>query len=1096
MSLIKKIRVLCCAASVAAGIATAYSGQYKFSENSRLAQGRWIKVEVKDAGVYELSDSRLRDMGLDPENVSVFGQGGKTTSYDMVSGGKNNVADDLVQVPVYRNGNKIYFYGQGLSNPRIGSSGYVFDEQNTFGNCGHYFLTDGVPTLDMAPGEKASDLKPDAVDCSSGYDYRINNDDRIQGLERAGLLYWDYGMKSGETRTWNVPVDYLQEGRQATLSTKAMLFCTSNAGTGATADMTLNIAGSGHQVRYTQPPGVNKNGMDFQGSASREIDRNANAVGIGVTLNGSNNADIYFDWWMLNYPKRITATDTGLTQQRLGTFCPDNQNGYVEVNDTWVVMDVTDPAAPVVLNQEKGKAYFRGLETGLDLMVFNPTMPQLIPENPVVVANQNLHAVQDCSFLIITVPEFRDYAEEIAQLHREHDGINVAVASIDEVYNEFTGGNPHPMAYRMLVKMLYERKGEPLKNVLLLGPIRSDARNIHNTPYMPGNFLIGMQEGGALAERVPALTMGFYGNTDDNLPPTAQESAQMHVGVGLLPVNDSEDCKLAVSKIRRYLDELNGDGMAWLVNESMSLGCSGDDHIHDNQAYGFGINISNNAINAGAGSLRHTTLIPDFYFYDNATDLVKNNLNQGKLISLYIGHSTDVGLGAYLGTGDFIQLKNRIPSFMMFSGCDQMLPDQGASGLVMESVLHASRGLIGAIGSTRMAWANQNYQLALSLAESLYKDRNGYYRINSPTMGEVYARAKSSGTVTGSNKLVYEYIGDPALVIPVPLRGIGSKFNGNLRTFRAGDVILVNGVVSQNAGDKAFNGTAVLKLCQPTQRRTQPSEPNYAINVSDVLVTSITVNVENGTFSAKIPMTEECDRFLSTTGSTNNMHLYISAYDPSQRLGASGYKAVPMAKANRDEKPGDDETDNVAPVVYAEFDADTDILTLSTTDNVGFVPGIGNGAGTILKIDDKPVVMASDAVGTGGVTDYSACIYVGDYTIGKHTARFSSVDLMGNKTDEQTYDFTIGHDNADIELTMPKTYVIDSVDFIIDSKGRSGLVLVVFDADGRRVYQETDVDGMVTWDCSGQKAGVYRAAVQANDGRKCRSQWVTFSVMD
>ena len=79
---------------------------------------------------------------------------------------------------------------------------------------------------------------------------------------------------------------------------------------------------------------------------------------------------------------------------------------------------------------------------------------------------------------------------------------------------------------------------------------------------------------------------------------------------------------------------------------------------------------------------------------------------------------------------------------------------------------------------------------------------------------------------------------------------------------------------------------------------------------------------------------------------------------------------------------------------------------------------------------------------------------------------------------------------------MPKTYGIDSVDFNIDSKGRSGLVLVVFDTDGRRVYEETDVDGLVTWDCSGRKAGIYRAAVQANDGRKCRSQWVTFSVMD
>lgn len=1090
------VRILCCVAFVAAGSVTAYAGQYKFSDNSRLAHGRWIKVETRDAGIYELSDSQLQEMGLNPTKVSVFGHGGKSTSYSLVSGGKNNVTDDLVQVPVYRKGNKIYFYGQGLSNPRIGSDGYVFDERNTFANKGHYFLTDGMATLHMESGGKVADLKSGATDCSSGHDYRINNEDHIQGLEHAGLLYWDNRMKPGDTRNWNVPVDYMQAGRQATLSTKAMLFCTHNTGTGATADMSLQIAGSNHRIRYVQSSGVNRNGLDFQDSASQEITRSDNVIGVGVTLNGTDNADLYFDWWMLDYPKRIATTDMNLTQQRLGTSASLNQNGFVEVNESWVVMDVTEPGAPVILDQENGKAYFKGMDTGHDLMVFNPAKAQLSPENPVAVANQNLHAIQDCSFLIITVPELRDYAEQIAQLHREHDGINVTVATADEVYNEFTGGNPHPMAYRMLVKMLYERKGESLKNVLFLGPIRSDARNVNDTPFVPDNFLLGMQEGGPLAERVPALTMGFYGNTDDNLLPTSQEYAQMHVGVGSLPVRNNEDCKLAVNKIRRYLDELKRDGMAWMVNEFLSFGGSGDDHMHDNHSRALRDAMISAPNSLGVSTPRVTNMMEGFYTIEGLRHRLASVFNKGKLFSIYIGHSGPLSIAGYIQTGLFLGLQNRVPSFMMFAGCDHMLPDNGDSGIVLESVLHAPRGLIGSIGSTRMAWANQNYQLALALIDRLYKDRNGNPRNNPPTIGEAYAGAMSAQSVNGSNKLVYEYIGDPALVIPVPLRGVNSRFIGKLKTFRAGDVLLVNGVVTQATGDKPFNGTAVLKLCEPTQRRSQHTDPSYAVNVSDVLVTSVNAIVENGTFTAKIPMTEACDRFQATDGSVINMNLYISAYDPSQRLGAAGYMAVPLSGAGRPEKPGVDETDTSAPVVSADFDADSDILTLTMTDNVGFLPGVGNGAGTILHIDGKPVVIESDAVGTGGVTKYSASIYVGGYSIGKHTASFNGVDLMGNSMGERSFEFTIQQNQADIELTMPKTYGIDSVDFNIDTKGRNSLVLVIFDEDGRRVYEETDVDGQVTWDCTGQKAGVYRAAVRAMDGRKCRSRWVTFSVMD
>lgn len=1085
------------AAIMAAAVPVSRAGQYRFSENSVLSQGRWVKVQVRDAGVYELSYAQLRDMGLNPDRVSVFGYGGRDISYTLVSAGKNNVVDDLVQVPVYRSGNKIYFYGQGLSNPRIGDDGdgYEFDEQNIFTSCGHYFLTDGVETMPMGNGAKASELKGNAVDCSAGYDYRIGNEDRMQGLHRAGLLYWDYQMVPGRTRSWDVPVEYMRSG-VATLSTRSILF---GSGTGAKAGISLSVNGSSRQTSYSQPAGVNRNGLEVRKEVSTQLTETGSTVKVGVTLNSSS-GDIYFDWWMLNYPKEITVSDPGMVQQRLGVPSTEDEgeNGYIAVSDSWVVWDVTRPDVPVILDKDGGRAYVEDIRRGHDLMVFDPSRPQMQPSNPEAVENQNLHAAPDCSLLIVTVPEFRSYAEEIADLHRSHDGIDVLVVTPAQIYNEFTGGNPHPMAYRMLVKMLHERVAQPLRNVLFFGPIRSDARNVSGSPNMPADFLIGMQEGGALAERVPALTMGFYGNTDDNLLPTAQEYAAMQVGVGLLPVKDSEDCRLAVSKIRRYLEELDREGMAWLVNETMGMSCTGDQHLHDNQALNFKNEIQSFAAGTGAGTLRHTTLMPDFYTTETMGRLMSANLNQGKLLTLYIGHAAAYNVGYFAQTGDFLGLRNRVPSFMIFAGCDLMLPDHGDSGIVMESVLHAPRGLIGALGSTRMAWANQNYQLSLALARRLFRDRDNEPRIRPATIGEAYAAAMSENVVHGTNKLVYEYIGDPALVVPVAIRGIKTEFGGSLRSFRGGDVIKVNGTVVAKDGDVPFNGTAVLKLCEPSQMRSQLEDPSFRLESRDVIVTSVSVQVQDGRFTARVPVPADCDRFLSKDGSARSMHLYIGAYDPSRRLGASGYVSVPMARSDRpgDEMPGVEGADNAAPEVLAIYDADSGLLELTATDNVALLPGIGNGAGVTLSIDGRQVTVAPDAPVTQGVGTYRASVYVGDYPLGRHTAEFRAMDMMGNESARHTLDFTVREDVAEIGLSMPRNYGIDSVDFDIDAKGRGNLVLVVFDSDGRRVYEEKDVDGRVTWDCAGRKAGVYRAAVQAVDGRRCRSGWVVFSVMD
>lgn len=92
-----------------AGVCSA--GTHTFADHSVLANGTFVKVSVTGTGLHSLSYDALRDMGLNPDNVRIYGYGGAMLHQSF------NTAhiDDLPLVPVYRDaaGERIIFFAQG-----------------------------------------------------------------------------------------------------------------------------------------------------------------------------------------------------------------------------------------------------------------------------------------------------------------------------------------------------------------------------------------------------------------------------------------------------------------------------------------------------------------------------------------------------------------------------------------------------------------------------------------------------------------------------------------------------------------------------------------------------------------------------------------------------------------------------------------------------------------------------------------------------------------------------------------------------------------------------------------------------------------------
>jgi hypothetical protein len=116
----------------------AFSTDY-YAENSRLAQGRWVKISVSQSGMYLLTEQQLRQWGFtDPSQVKVYGYGALRQPDRL----NNDFLDDLPQTPSeYISGQGIVFFGEGPTTITNYTTDYFRPVQNPFTLLGYYFLS-------------------------------------------------------------------------------------------------------------------------------------------------------------------------------------------------------------------------------------------------------------------------------------------------------------------------------------------------------------------------------------------------------------------------------------------------------------------------------------------------------------------------------------------------------------------------------------------------------------------------------------------------------------------------------------------------------------------------------------------------------------------------------------------------------------------------------------------------------------------------------------------------------------------------------------------------------------------------------------------
>ena len=189
-------------------------GEYTFRNESKLATGKWIKVEIESTGLYQIPYSTLREMGFEnPAEVGVYGKGGGLLSVNFTSA-KEGIpyTDDIDKIAVIHENESLYFYGKGVEDIQFeAKSAPLFKRgtPNLYSNTAYYFLSDIDPPLLAAE----SQYDGNGSLLNSGWGYIYHEADLEQNSTGTGQLFWGESFLGGKsTQSWTFPSPWLVTG--------------------------------------------------------------------------------------------------------------------------------------------------------------------------------------------------------------------------------------------------------------------------------------------------------------------------------------------------------------------------------------------------------------------------------------------------------------------------------------------------------------------------------------------------------------------------------------------------------------------------------------------------------------------------------------------------------------------------------------------------------------------------------------------------------------------------------------------------------------------------------------------------------------------
>ncbi len=792
-------------------------------ENSVLNSGKWVKIGITESGIYKITDRELTDLGFsNPSAVRVFGNDEGLLPFN----NSEEYIDDLTENDILRASNYILFYAKAPTVWDYNENKGIFMHRlHIYSDTAYYFLTDkntgysnSIKTENQASGTNNLSI--------NSYDFRIFHEKEGVNLLNSGRIWLGESFQTTTSQDFSFEMSNLVDNSEMKLYVSVVArspVVSSFNFTSNNLNKSTSIAsatGDSHSSFYAK---TSSNLYTHNASTSDNINLNINYN------KPAPSSDAWLNFIDYNAKCALKLVNGQLQFRDASTTGAGNITKFnlSETNSNTVVWDITNSNRPKKINVTNSGSSLNfkvETETLKEFVAYdgsNFLTPYYIGNNMGEIENQDLHAISaNTEMIIVTHLDFLAQAEEIAQIHRDHDNMTVKVATTEAVYNEFSSGIPDISAIRNFVKLAYWKNNSKLKYLLLLGDgSYKNKSDIEPDAEINSNFILTYQTHHSYTSDSNLLTTtsdDYFALLDDD---EGELEGNLDIGVGRIPVKTPEEASEMVAKIRSYL---NPDNKGDWQNILCFVGDDEDSNTHMDDAEQLSTKID--------------TLYPSFIIkkifldaynqevsavgeeYPQAVIELNNRINKGALIVNYSGHGSTQTLAheRLVTINDINNWNNFERLSLFFTGTCEFSRFDGYSQTENKSTTSAGEyvflnpegGAIAMFTTARVSYSQSNFNLNNNAYDYMFEgDEDGQY-----SFGDVYMRAKN--VTTGKNRRYFALFGDPALKLNYAKNEIiTTSINGNsvktTDTLSALELVTITGEIRDRSGNKLtnFNGT-------------------------------------------------------------------------------------------------------------------------------------------------------------------------------------------------------------------------------------------------------------------------------------------------
>lgn len=880
----------------------AFDRDFDFASSSVLASGDWYKIGIQSDGVQKLTYSDLNELGiavasLNPNHINIYGNHTPELPVSNAEDREDDVQKNAIYIEggddgSFDEGDYILFYGKGPVNVKRSSFEFI-PRVNRIDSLNYMFIHIDASDAPSRIGTINSIDDPVTNTLSNYTDYALYENNDVNLLKSGDGWYGKHFEGSNLTHNFTINVENREVSEPVRLETYYVA-----ASKSGTSGLRVNVNGvEVDDIVSGTLSGSYTVATDEEGEV--EFTSGTSSFNVDLTFYRESAAsEAWLDYLRFHYIKKMQMGLNQLIIHDLRSVGPTEVNRYNISNATTQtkVWEITDPINVNAVNGSLSGSTYSYVLSGETLRTF-VAFEQDQARSPILqgpylgrIANQNLHALPQADYLIVTHESLRTQAERLANLHR-NQGLSVHVIDIQKVYNEFAGGVSDPVAVRWFAKMFYDRAAvdpdNAIKYLCLFGDGTYDPLNrISNNNYLIPTYNSPERDN---VDFIASYTADdFFGLLDDDEAMTSSD--MLDVGVGRFPVSDLEKATQVIDKIEHYMNYgsslfSNADGVQCDDNGYASTFGDWRNRVvlmADDENNGQFVKDCE-ALSDTAEKYHPEMNIVKVYLdaykqvvtsggqrYPDVEEAINQNMNKGALVFNYVGHGGETGLALERVVSiPMIQEwsnVNNLPVFISATCEFSRFDDPGRVSAGETTLTTPYGGAVSLLTTTRLVYITVNTILVQNLYTELFNELDG----EPLALGEIIKRTKNL-TLGSDNMRNFALLGDPALKLGKPdPQVITDSINGvsiemTVDTLKALTKVTVTGHMENAAGTflSSYNGFVYPTVYDKWKTRytlgQDVTSPVRAFDTQNNIIYKGKSTVKNGRFSFSFVVPKDID---------------------------------------------------------------------------------------------------------------------------------------------------------------------------------------------------------------------------------------------